>query len=223
MPPSATPLRHPEMLLTHDQENVFESAHRPQRWMMRLRPTVATAGRSSQIPPIVRLCLKVPHIRTTSHVYQLNVASYARFPLCAAGGQAPAPEHEVLAAALQAAETEAKRPSAPSSLPAIPPDLARRLGPEGVQYLWGHVVETRAYPQRSEDWHICLPYLINDLLAKLSMRQVEDPIESLKTEISLSKQLMEALQKLVKQDAYVAHLEERLGIPPPDEGDRCFV
>ena len=52
-------------------------------------------------------------------------------------------EHEVLAAARRVAEAEARRPPRSSSVPSIPTDLARRLGPEGVQYLWNHTIGRR--------------------------------------------------------------------------------
>ena len=59
------------------------------------------------------------------------------------------PEHPVLAAALQTAEAQLKQQSAPASLPAIPPDLARRLGPEGVQYIWDHALDQLPWITRS--------------------------------------------------------------------------
>ena len=66
-------------------------------------------------------------------------------------------------------------------MPPIPTDLARCLGPEGVKYLWNHTMETRAYPKRSEDWHIHLPYLIQNLLLELSKWGGEDPSRASKS------------------------------------------
>lgn len=131
------------------------------------------------------------------------------------------PEHDVLASALRTAKAEARRPPPQQSLPAIPPELAGHLGPDGVQYLWDHAMEVQAYPQRSQDWHRFLPHLIQTLLAKLTIRQVEDPEESMTTELHLRQELVEALQKLVKKEEqvftlldYIKHLEERLGMAP---------
>ena len=77
------------------------------------------------------------------------------------------PEHPVLAAALQAAVPPTrKRP--PSQIPAIPPDLARRLGPDGTQYLWNFAEIWETYPERSEDWNLCPPRIIPYLLAEVA-------------------------------------------------------
>jgi hypothetical protein len=128
------------------------------------------------------------------------------------------PEHPVLAAALQTAEAQLKRQSAPASLPAIPPDLARRLGPEGVQYIWDHALDNKIYPRRSEDWHIHLPYMIQNLLLELVKRPSEESADAhlarIEEGIQLREELIEAKTFIIKQDAYVASLEARLGIPP---------
>ena len=128
------------------------------------------------------------------------------------------PEHPVLAAALQTAEVQLKRQSAPASLPAIPPDLARRIGPEGVQYIWDHALDNKIYPRRSEDWHIHLPYMIQNLILELVKRPSEESADAhlarIEEIIQLRKELIEAKTFIIKQDAYVASLEARLGIPP---------
>ena len=128
------------------------------------------------------------------------------------------PEHPVLAAALQTAEAQLKRQSAPASLPAIPPDLARRLGPEGVQYIWDHALDNKIYPRRSEDWHIHLPYMIQNLLLELAKRPSEESADArlarIEEDIQLREELIQAKKFIIEQDAYVASLEARLGIPP---------
>jgi hypothetical protein len=131
---------------------------------------------------------------------------------------APAPEHPVLAAAMRAAEAEV-RPKAPSDLPPIPPDLVRRLGPEGVQYMWDQAVSTRSYPQRSQDWHISLPYLVQNLLLELSKRPAEDPIEALQEKLANAQEIARLCRRIIRHEEYL----ERLGLPPLDDPEDAEV
>ena len=62
-----------------------------------------------------------------------------------------------------------------AELPAIPAALRSALGPDGVQALWTHVVETFAYPSTPDAcvWTEALPTLTRQVLAKASRDQAK--------------------------------------------------
>ena len=116
------------------------------------------------------------------------------------------PEHPVLAAALQAAEPPPTRKRPPSQIPAIPSDLARRLGQEGVQFLWGYAEAWETYPDRSEDWNLYPPWMIPHLLAQIAKYHAldDDPdvwrlIEAQEKRIELMQRENELLRQRVIQ------------------------
>lgn len=121
-----------------------------------------------------------------------------------AASQAPA-----LAAAMQVATAALPQNKAPPVLPAIPPDLASKLGPEGVQYLWDYVHEQRTYPRCSEDWSKSLPWVIQSILVKYSTilqlglidtgENVWALVEKQQETIELQRELNEVLRARVRQ------------------------
>lgn len=134
------------------------------------------------------------------------------------GAEASEAEHPVLAAALDTAEVEAKRPlaPAPSALPDIPRDLASRLGPDGVQYLWDWSMRNKCYPKRSEDWSIALPHLIHHLIIEVSRTDVtdlldgRDPTEFREDQAQLYRDLIALNEELLEKAAEIQWLKLRV-------------
>ena len=87
-----------------------------------------------------------------------------------------------------------------------------------MQYIWDHALDNKIYPRRSEDWHIHLPYMIQNLLLELAKRPSEESADArlarIEEDIQLREELIQAKKFIIEQDAYVASLEARLGIPP---------
>ena len=126
----------------------------------------------------------------------------------------------VLAAALQIAQRSEAQPRAPPDVAPIPPELCSRLKSEGVQYIWDFAARNAIYPKRSEDWHNkilpgCFLYTLLEL-AKRPSESDEDRMREIREHREHIEKLIEAREFIMKQDAYIASLEERLGIPPPE-------
>jgi hypothetical protein len=85
--------------------------------------------------------------------------------------------------------------------------------------MWDQAVSTRSYPQRSQDWHISLPYLVQNLLLELSKRPAEDPIEALQEKLANAQEIARLCRRIIRHEEYL----ERLGLPPLDDPEDAEV